>query len=453
VKPVIALVGRPNVGKSTLFNRLTRSRDAIVHDIPGVTRDRHYGEGRMGERSFIAIDTGGLEPGAQEGIYVEMARQAEQAMAESDAVIFLVDARAGLAAGDREIAARLRRLRPPVYVAVNKAEGMQADTAVAEFHELGLGSPAAISGAHGEGVRELMDLVLSKFDFSEEPSEEAPEKGHPRVAVVGRPNVGKSTLINALVGEERVIAFDKPGTTRDPIEVPFERGGRRYTLVDTAGVRRRGKTGTPVEFFSIVKALQAIEAANVAILTLDAIDGITEQDAHVAGYILERGRAVVIAVNKWDAADKEKRERMKNELQWKLGFLSFSEVHFVSAKDGKGLGPLMRSVDAAYAGAMARLSTPKLTRALIAAVAQQAPPKSGLVRPKLRYAHQGGVNPPRIVIHGNALDRVPDTYKRYLEGYFRRQFELVGTPMAIELRTGRNPYAPKAKRGQRRAER
>jgi GTP-binding protein len=451
VKPVIALVGRPNVGKSTLFNRLTRSRDAIVHDVPGVTRDRHYGEARLGERSFIAIDTGGLEPGAEEGIYVEMARQAEQAMAESDAVVFLVDARAGLTSGDREIAGRLRRLRPPVYVAVNKAEGMQADTAVAEFHELGLGAPAAVSGAHGEGVRELMDLVLSRFDFSEEPHDEAPEKGHPRVAVVGRPNVGKSTLINALVGEERVIAFDKPGTTRDPIEVPFERGGRRYTLVDTAGVRRRGKTGTPVEFFSIVKALQAIEAANVAILTLDALDGITEQDAHVAGYILERGRAVVLAVNKWDAADREKRERMKSELQWKLGFLGFADTHFVSARDGKGLGPLMRSVDAAYAAAMARLSTPKLTRALIAAVAQQAPPKSGLVRPKLRYAHQGGVNPPRIVIHGNALDRVPDSYKRYLEGYFRRQFELVGTPMAIELRTGRNPYAPKAKRGQRRA--
>jgi GTP-binding protein len=266
---------------------------------------------------------------------------------------------------------------------------------------------------------------------------------------VGRPNVGKSTLINALVGEERVIAFDTPGTTRDPIEVPFERAGRRYTLIDTAGVRRRGKTGTPVEYFSIVKALQAIEAANVAILTLDALDGITEQDAHVAGYILERGRAVVIAVNKWDAADREQRERMKSELQWKLGFLDFADVHFLSAKEGKGLGALMRSVDGAYAAAMARLSTPKLTRALIAAVEQQAPPKSGLVRPKLRYAHQGGVNPPRIVIHGNALDRVPESYKRYLVGFFRRKFELTGTPMAIELRTGRNPYAGKAKKGRR----
>jgi GTP-binding protein len=448
VKPVIALVGRPNVGKSTLFNRLTRSRDAIVHDVPGVTRDRHYGEGRAGERGFIAIDTGGLEPAAEEdSIFVEMARQAEQAMAESDAVIFIVDGRAGLTPGDRQIAERLRRLRSPVHLAVNKTEGMQPDTAVVEFHELGLGAPAPISAAHGEGVRELMDLVLSTFEENGEPHlEEDDGKGHPRVAVVGRPNVGKSTLINALVGEERVIAFDKPGTTRDPIEVPFERGGRRYTLVDTAGVRRRGKTGTPVEYFSIVKALQAIEAANVAILTLDAVDGVTEQDAHVAGYILERGRAVVIAVNKWDAADKEQRERMKRDLAWKLGFLNFAEVHTISAKEGKGLGPLLRSVDAAYAGAMARLPTPKLTRALIAAVEQQAPPKSGLVRPKLRYAHQGGVNPPRIIIHGNALDRVPDSYRRYLEGHFRRTFKLAGTPMAIELRTGRNPYAPKKKK-------
>jgi GTPase len=447
VKPVIALVGRPNVGKSTLFNRLTRSRDAIVHDVPGVTRDRHYGEGRMGERAFIAIDTGGLEPGADEGIYVEMARQAEQAIAEADAVIFMVDGRAGLTSGDREIAGKLRRLSSPVHLAVNKTEGMQSDIAVAEFHELGLGSPAAISGAHGEGVRELMDLALSPFSF--EPETEPPEKGHPRVAVVGRPNVGKSTLINALVGEERVIAFDKPGTTRDPIEVPFERAGRRYTLIDTAGVRRRGKTGTPVEFFSIVKALQAIEAANVAVLTLDAVDGVTEQDAHVAGYILERGRALVLALNKWDAATKEQRDRMKAELQWKLGFLNYAEVHTISAKEGKGMGPLMRSVDAAYAAAMARLGTPKLTRALIAAIEKQSPPKVGVIRPKLRYAHQGGVNPPRIIIHGNALDRVPDSYKRYLEGYFRNKFELIGTPMAIEFRTGRNPYAGKAQKKRR----
>jgi len=440
VKPVLALVGRPNVGKSTLFNRLTRSRDAIVHDLPGVTRDRHYGEGRAGDRHFTAIDTGGFEPRAQEGLTVQMARQAEQAIAEADAVIFVVDGRAGLTSGDRDIAGKLRR-HPRVWIAVNKTEGMQADTASAEFHELGLGAPAAISAAHGEGVRELVEAVLAQFPDSAEPDE--PDEKEARVAIVGRPNVGKSTLINALVGEERVIAFDKPGTTRDPIEVPFERGGRRYTLIDTAGVRRRGKTGTPPEYFSIVKALQAIEAANVAILLLDAPDGVTEQDAHVAGYILERGRAVVIAVNKWDAADKEARTKVKSELAWKLGFLGFAESHFISARDAKGLGPLMRSVDAAHASAMARLSTPKLTRAMIAAVERQSPPKTGVIRPKLRYAHQGGINPPRIIIHGNALDRVPATYKRYLEGYFRNAFELIGTPLAIDFRTGRNPYASK----------
>ena len=444
MKPVIALVGRPNVGKSTLFNRLTKSRDAIVHDVPGVTRDRHYGEGRLGSRSFIAIDTGGLEPAAPDGIFTQMARQAEAAMVESDAVIFIGDARAGLTPGDREIAERMRRLATPVFLAVNKAEGMQSDTAVAEFHELGLGDPAAISAAHGEGVRELMDLVLSRFPHDADAEER--EAKHPRVAIVGRPNVGKSTLVNALVGEERVIAFDQPGTTRDPIEVPFERGGRRYTLIDTAGLRRRGKTGEPVEYFSIVKALQAIEAANVAVLLLDAESGITEQDAHVAGYVLERGRAVVLAVNKWDAADKEARERLKSELAWKLGFLNFAQTHFISARDGKGLAPLMRSVDGAYAAAMARLSTPKLTRAMIAAVERQSPPKTGRVRPKLRYAHQGGVNPPRIIIHGNALDRVPDSYTRYLEGYFRKLFALTGTPMRIEYRTGRNPYV-KSSRG------
>jgi len=436
VKPVIALVGRPNVGKSTLFNRLTKSRDAIVHDLPGVTRDRHYGEGRQGERAFIAIDTGGFEPAA-EGVFVQMARQAEQAIAEADAVILVVDTRTGLTPADRAIAEKLRRIDTPRYLAVNKSEGMQPDTAVAEFHELGLGEPAAISAAHGEGVRELMDVVLAPFP---EAKDEEKDKGHPRVAIVGRPNVGKSTLVNALVGEERVIAFDQPGTTRDPIEVPFERNGRRYTLIDTAGVRRRGKTGTPVEFFSIVKALQAIEAANVAILLLDARDGVTEQDAHVAGYILERGRAVVLALNKWDAADREARERIKAEVAWKLVFLNFAEPHQISAKEGKGLAQLMRSVDGAYAAAMARMPTPKLTRAVAAAVERQAPPKRGQFRPKLRYAHQGGINPPRIVIHGSALDRVPESYKRYLEGYLRDEFSLQGTPLRVEFRTGRNPY-------------
>jgi GTP-binding protein len=354
-------------------------------------------------------------------------------------VVFVVDGRAGLLPGDREIAAKLRRLRQPLRIAVNKSEGMQSDAAAAEFHELGLGQPLPISAAHGEGIHDLVEDLLSAVPEQEEvPEPEADD--HPRVAIVGRPNVGKSTLVNALVGEERVIAFDQPGTTRDSIEVPFERGGKRYTLIDTAGVRRRGKTGGELEYFSIVKALQAIEAANVAILLIDAKDGVTEQDAHVAGYILERGRAVVVAVNKWDAADKEARERVKRELAWKLGFLSFAETAFISAREGKGLPALLRSLDAAYAAAMAKLSTPRLTRAMMAAVERQTPPKHGLIRPKLRYAHQGGMNPPRIIIHGNALDYVPGFYQRYLEGCFRTAFKLVGTPLAIEFRSSRNPF-------------
>jgi GTP-binding protein len=440
MKPVIALVGRPNVGKSTLFNRLTRRRDAIVVDVPGVTRDRHYGEGALGSRAFIAIDTGGLQD-EPEGIYVEMARQTEQAIVEADAVVLVADARAGLTPADRAIAGKLRRLKERVWVAANKAEGLDPDTAVAEFHELGLGQPHAISASHGSGVADLIEFVLQGF-----PQEEAPEEKeakHPRVAIVGRPNVGKSTLVNALVGEERVVAHDQPGTTRDAIEVPFERAGRRYTLIDTAGLRKRGKVGGDIERFSIVKTLQAIDAANVAVLVLDAVDGISEQDAHVAGYILERGRAVVVAVNKWDAADKDARERVKAELAWKLGFLGFAESLFISAKSARGVQDVIRSVDGAYAAAMAKLSTPKLTRALIAAVERQAPKRKGYSRPKLRYAHQGGSNPPRIVIHGNALQHVTDAYQRYLQGWFREAFDLVGTPLRIELRTGRNPYANK----------
>ena len=440
MKPILALVGRPNVGKSTLFNRLTRSRDAIVVDVPGVTRDRHYGDGRLGDRPFLAIDTGGLEPTAKEGIFAEMARQTEQAIAEADAVILVVDARSGLLPADRQIAERLRRLQKRVWIAANKSEGLASDAATSEFHELALGVPAAISAAHGEGVKDLLEAVLADFPAAAD----APpaEDNHPRVAIVGRPNVGKSTLVNALVGEQRVIAFGEPGTTRDPIEVPFERGGRRYTLIDTAGLRKRGKAGAEVERFSIVKTLQAIEAANVAILVLDATEGVSDQDAHVAGYILERQRAVVIAVNKWDAADRDTRARMKAELVHRLGFLGYAELHTISARDGKGLEAVMRSVDAAYAAAMAKLSTPRLTRTMIAAVERQAPPRKGYSRPKLRYAHQGGSNPPRIIIHGNALDHVTDAYRRYLEGVFRRAFHLTGTPVAIEFRTGRNPYAP-----------
>jgi len=440
VKPVIALVGRPNVGKSTLFNRLTRRRDAIVVDVPGVTRDRHYGEGRVGARPFIVIDTGGLEPEAKSGIFAEMARQAGQAIAEADAVVFLTDARAGLHDDDRIIAGRLRRLGTRVWVAVNKSEGLASDAAVAEFHALGLGAPNPISAAHGDGVADLIEGVLAEFPETSAEEQEARER-QTRVAIVGRPNVGKSTLVNALVGEERVIAFGEPGTTRDAIEVPFERAGRRYTLVDTAGLRKRGRQGETVEKFSIVKTLQAIEQCNVAVLVLDATEGVSEQDAHVAGYILEQARALVVAVNKWDAAGEDARERLKRELAWKLGFLSFAETHYISAKSGKGMGALMRAVDAAYAAAMAKMPTPKLTRALIAAVERQAPPRKGMRRPKLRYAHQGGHNPPRIIIHGNSLDQLPESYRRYLEGYFRDAFALRGTPMRVEFRTGRNPFA------------
>jgi len=439
LKPVIALVGRPNVGKSTLFNRLTRSRSAIVVDVPGVTRDRHYGNGWFGGRPYIIIDTGGVEAASTDPIYAEMARQAEQAIAEADAVIFVTDVRAGLTPGDRAIAERLRRVAKHVRIAANKAEGM-GPAASAEFHELGMGEPAPISAAHGEGVSELMEAVLAPFQMGDEPAED--EGTHPRVAIVGRPNVGKSTLVNTLVGEERVIAYGEPGTTRDAIEVPFERNGRRYTLIDTAGLRKRGKSlGTQVEKYSIVKTLQAIEASNVAVLVLDAVEGISEQDAHVAGYILERGRAVVVVVNKWDAAGKDERERIKRELVWKVGFLGFAETLNISAKSGKGVPGVMRAVDSAYAAAMAKLSTPRLTRALIAAVAQQSPPRKGYSRPKLRYAHQGGSNPPIVVIHGNSLDQIGDNYKRYLEGWFRDAFKLGGTPLRIELRTGRNPYA------------
>jgi GTP-binding protein len=440
VKPVIALVGRPNVGKSTLFNRLTRRRDAIVVDVPGVTRDRHYGEGVLGGRACIVIDTGGLQPDSDDGIYAEMARQTEQAIVEADVVILVTDARAGLTPGDRVIAEKLRRLKGRVRIAANKSEGINPDTAAAEFHELGLGNPAAISAAHGSGVAELMADVLRPFPPHDEGGDS--DGRHPRIAIVGRPNVGKSTLVNALVGEERVIAYGLPGTTRDAIEVPFERNGRRYTLVDTAGLRRRGKSsGAEVERFSIVKTLQAIEASNVAVLVLDAVEGISEQDAHVASYILERGRALAVAVNKWEAADKAARDRVRSELRRQLGFLAFADTLFISAQSGKGVNEVLRSADAAYAAAMAKLSTPKLTRALIAAVERQMPPhRRGYARPKMRYAHQGGSNPPRVVIHGNSLQHVPDAYRRYLEGWFRDAFKLQGTPLRIELRTGRNPY-------------
>jgi GTPase len=442
--PIIAIVGRPNVGKSTLFNRLTRSRDAIVADAPGLTRDRHYGRGRVGGKPYIAVDTGGFEPVAREGISYEMARQARQAVDEADAILFMVDARTGPAHQDRAIAEELRKSGRRVFPVVNKSEGMDPVAAGAEFHALGLGEPLAVSAAHGENVSNLMEIVLA--DFPEAPAAPAGDDRHPRIAVVGRPNVGKSTLVNALLGEERVVVFDQPGTTRDAIYVEFERGTRRYTLIDTAGLRRRGRIAEVPEKFSVLKALQAIEEANLVILVLDARQGIAEQDAHVASYVLEAGRALVVAVNKWERLPEEERVLVKRAVARKLNFLGFARLHFISALTGQGMTAMMDSVDAAYAAAMARLPTPRLTRVLAAAVAQQAPPRAGVIRPKPRYAHQGGVNPPRIVVHGNALERLPETYRRYLERFFRTAFKLQGTPLRIEFKSGSNPYSGRARK-------
>jgi GTP-binding protein len=445
VKPVVTLVGRPNVGKSTLFNRLTRSRSAIVADFPGLTRDRHYGEGRGGPRDYIVIDTGGFEPVNAEGIVREMAAQTEQAIAESDVVVFVLDARDGLTAQDRRIGERLRVTGRRLVLAVNKAEGMRSE-AVAEFHELGLGEPMMISASHGDGVRDLIEHALAPFmeeagaDAEGDADASAPGK-RVKVAVVGRPNVGKSTLINALLGEQRLIAFDQPGTTRDSIEVEFDYQGQPFTLIDTAGIRRKGKVFEAIEKFSVVKTLQSIADANVVVLLLDAASEIADQDAHIAGFVLESGRALVVAVNKWDGLDDYQRDRIKREIDRKLHFLRWARVHHISALKKSGLSALMRSVVEAHKAAFAKLPTPKLTRALIAAVARQQPARSGNTRPKLRYAHQGGQNPPVIVIHGNSLAHVSDSYRRYLESQFREQFELTGTPLRVEFRTSRNPYA------------
>lgn len=444
MKPTLVIVGRPNVGKSTLFNRLTRSRDALVADQPGLTRDRHYGHGRLGHKPHLVVDTGGFEPQTKEGIVKEMARQAEAAIAEADVLIFVVDARTGLAPQDRVIAELLRRSGHPVLLAVNKGEGMDRAVVGAEFHELGCGQPYVISSAHGDGVRELVDLALEHFPDA--PDDEVKTDG-PRVAIVGRPNVGKSTLINALLGEERVIAFDLPGTTRDAIDVPFEKNGRAYTLIDTAGLRRRGKVFETIEKFSVIKTLQAVEEANVAVLMVDASQDISDQDAHIAGFIIDAGRALVVAVNKWDAIDDYRREQIKLDISRKLNFLGFARVHYVSALKGQGIAGILGSVDKAYAAAMAKMSTPKLTRALIAAVEKQGPPRHGLFRPKLRYAHQGGSNPPIIVIHGNALEHIPASYTRYLERYFLEVFKLTGTPLRVQYKSTTNPYAGSAKVG------
>ena len=436
--PTLVLVGRPNVGKSTLFNRLTRSRDALVADQPGLTRDRHYGRGRIGERPFLVVDTGGLEPVAKEGIMFEMAKQTRQAVDEADIVLFMVDGRQGCTPQDKIIAEQLRKTGRPVLLLVNKAEGMQRVAVTNEFFELGLGEPLPISSAHGDNVSEMVELALE--DFPPQAESEKAQDDHPKLAIVGRPNVGKSTLVNAILGEELVIAFDQPGTTRDSIYIDFERAGRQYTIIDTAGVRRRGKVEEAVEKFSVIKTMQAIEDANVVVLVVDARDQITEQDAHVADYVLQAGRSLVLAVNKWDGLDDHQRDQVKNDIERKLHFLSFAKRHYISALNGNGVANVLKSVDEAYAAAMAKLSTPKLTRALIAALEKQAPPKSGRFTPKMRYAHQGGSNPPLIVIHGSGLDDVPASYSRYLERTFCEIFKLQGTPMRIQYNSSKNPF-------------
>ncbi|NDB01016.1 MAG: ribosome biogenesis GTPase Der [Betaproteobacteria bacterium] len=447
MKPVLALVGRPNVGKSTLFNRLTKSRDAIVADYAGLTRDRHYGNSRLDKQDFIVIDTGGFEPDASAGIYREMAKQTRQAVAEADVVLFLVDARDGISGQDHDIANYLRRLGKPCLLVANKSEGLQAGLQVGEFFELGLGAVQAISAAHGHGIRPLVELAMSMLSLPETVVETAEQAmGLIRLAVAGRPNVGKSTLINTWLGEERLVAFDLPGTTRDAISVPFERNGQKFELIDTAGLRRRGQVFEAIEKFSVVKTLQAIESCNVVLLLIDATQGVTDQDAHIAGYILENGRAVVVAVNKWDAVDDYQRELVKRSIETRLPFLKFAAMHLISAQKRQGLGPLWTSIAQAHKAANCKMTTPVLTRLLLEAVQFQSPKRSGMYRPKLRYAHQGGMNPPVIVIHGNSLEHVTDTYKRYLEGRFRKQFDLVGTPLRIELKTASNPFVDKTSR-------
>lgn len=467
--PTIAIVGRPNVGKSTLFNRLTRSRNALVADFPGLTRDRQYGHGRIDHRKFVVIDTGGFEPVAKEGILKEMARQTMQALDEADIVVFLVDGRAGVTPQDARIANLLRKLGRPVYLAVNKTEGMQEARVTAEFFELGIGTPYGISAAHGERVNALFEFALEELEAknaptidndapetdevaaSEEPASVGDDGGEPlvitepppksKIAVVGHPNVGKSTLVNALLGEERVIAYDEPGTTRDSIYLDFTYKKRNYTLIDTAGVRKRGKVTDTIEKFSVVKTLQAMEDANVVVFMIDATLGVTDHDVQLASFVQEAGRALVICLNKWDIADAEARKRLKDDCERKLYFVDYAETLTVSARTKQGLDKVMLAANRAIASAFKKLSTPQLTRALQDAVVKQQPPRVGTVRPKMRYAHQGGSNPPLVVIHGNAIDRLNATYLRYLERHFLDAFSLTGTPLRLEMRVGHNPYA------------
>ena len=443
--PVVALVGRPNVGKSTLFNVLTGTRDALVADLPGLTRDRKYGYGRVGPCSSIVVDTGGLVETPQ-GIEQPMVEQTRRAIEEADRIVLVVDGRAGITATDRWVVDLVRRTKKPVFVAVNKAEGIDDDLISAEFQSFGLGQPIAISAAHGQGCHALMDIVLAGIDAPEPGAEDDPAEGGPRrvrVCVIGRPNVGKSTLINRWLGEERLVAFDTPGTTRDTVHVPFERDGNLYDLIDTAGVRRKARVEEAVEKFSVVKTLQAIEEAHVVVAVLDASETVGDQDASLIGFVASRGRAMVIAVNKWDNIEQDQREHIKNQIALRLPFVDYAPVHFISARHGTGVGELLRSVDAAYVSAMKELPTKELTRLLESAMEAHQPPLVRGRRIKLRYAHQGGRNPPLIIIHGNQTEHVPDTYRRYLVNMYRTSYKLVGTPVKVEFRGDDNPFAGK----------
>ncbi len=438
--PVLALVGRPNVGKSTLFNRLTRTRDALVADQPGLTRDRQYGVGRLGPRPYVVVDTGGIG-GQRNAVQDLMERQAQQAIAEADCVLLIVDARAGLTAGDQAIAEDMRRTGKPITLVVNKTEGLDFDSLSGDFHAMGMGVPVPIAAVHGRGVRRLIERVLGDAP-AEAPSQPAGESEPGiQIALIGRPNVGKSTLVNRLLGEERVLVYDQPGTTRDSIRVPFERDGKAYALIDTAGVRRRAKISEVVEKFSVIKTLQAIEQANVVLLVLDAQQGIADQDAGLAGHVVDSGRALVVVINKWDGLANDLRDRIRSEMERRLPFLDFAEWRFVSALHGSGVGHLLGAVEAAYRAATADLKTPTLTSILEEAVAEHQPPLVHGRRIKLRYAHQGGKNPPIIVVHGNQTAQVPASYQRYLMNRFRGRLGLRGTPLRIEFKTGDNPYA------------
>ncbi len=440
--PVIALIGRPNVGKSTLFNRLTRSRDALVADYPGLTRDRQYGFGKLGPIPYLVIDTGGVA-GGEVGIQEAMVGQSVRALQEADAAIIMVDGRSGLTAADEHVASLARKHARKTWLAVNKAEGLDADLASGEFHGLGLGEPIAVSAAHGDRIAALMDAVLSDFEADSPDDDVDDDDKELRIAVIGRPNVGKSTLANRLLGEERLVVFDQPGTTRDSVAVPFERNDRKYLLIDTAGIRRKARVHEAIEKFSIIKALQAIEKAQVVIAVLDAQDGVTEQDVSLLGLVLERGRALVVVINKWDGLSAYERKRIRDELDRRLPFLDFAERITISALHGTAVGDLLPAVERAFRAANSDLTTSELTRELESAVMEHAPPLVRGRRIRLRYAHQGGRNPPVIVIHGNQTEKLPEAYRRYLINRFRKVFKLKGTPVRLSFKTGKNPFKGK----------